>query len=217
MKKNDARCLEPAGSGPRPAHHSAPVAAAALLLLRQPRRLACPRQARDDRRVVVIKGEVSAREDLTVAGRIDGKSKCAITSCASAARRKWSPRFRASVLVEGTVRGTSPPPSASSCSSTAASTATLRRRDCHGRRAEFRGKIDMPSGAATSRRAPSGQPSLSRQLFRPPTAQESSARQDAGRALRPASPACQSPCRQSRAQPAADAVCATASHGCRCR
>ena len=107
-KKNDAPLPQntPAPA-PAPAHHPAPVASAAP----------APAPPADKARVpssgsvtigssVVIKGEVSAREDLTVAGRIDGKIEVRdhVVRIGREAQVVAEISARA-VLVEGTVKG----------------------------------------------------------------------------------------------------------------
>jgi cytoskeletal protein CcmA (bactofilin family) len=107
-KKNDGPLPQntPAPA-PAPAHHPAPAAAAAP----------APAPAADKARVpssgsvtigasVVIKGEVSAREDLTVAGRIDGKIEVRdhVVRIGRDAQVVAEISARA-VLVEGTVKG----------------------------------------------------------------------------------------------------------------
>jgi cytoskeletal protein CcmA (bactofilin family) len=107
-KKNDAPLPQNTPTpAPAPAHHSTPVAAATP----------APAPAADKARVpssglvtigasVVIKGEVSAREDLTVAGRIDGKIEVRdhVVRIGRDAQVVAEISARA-VLVEGTVKG----------------------------------------------------------------------------------------------------------------
>ena len=106
-KKNDAPIPQntPVPPPPAPAPHPAPVAAAPAPAPERPA-VRVPAAAAQIGASVVIKGEVSAREDLTIAGRIEGKVEVRdhVVRVGREAQVHAEISARA-VLVEGTVKG----------------------------------------------------------------------------------------------------------------
>jgi len=109
-KKNDAPIPQntPAPQ-PAPVHHPAPVASAAPVAAPAPEksvRVPSPSGQVNIGASVVIKGEVSAREDLTISGRIEGKVEVRdhVVRVGREAQVHAEISARA-VLVEGTVKG----------------------------------------------------------------------------------------------------------------
>jgi cytoskeletal protein CcmA (bactofilin family) len=107
-KKNDAPVQNPPQPAPGPAPHAAPAPAAVTppaAPAERPRPLSAG-PAVTIGASVVIKGEVSAREDLTVAGRIEGKVEVQEHVVRVAREAQVHAEIRARVvLVEGTVNG----------------------------------------------------------------------------------------------------------------
>ena len=107
-KKNDAPIPQNTPAPPAPAPQPAPVAAAAPAIAPdRPVRVASSSQGTVNIGAsVVIKGEVSAREDLTISGRIEGKVEVRdhVVRVGREAQVHAEITARA-VLVEGTVKG----------------------------------------------------------------------------------------------------------------
>ena len=108
-KKNDAPVQNPPQPAPAPGPHAAPAPAAAVTPVapaaERPRPVAAGAPATIGASVV-IKGEVSAREDLTIGGRIEGKVEVLdhVVRVGREAQVHAAISARA-VLVEGTVKG----------------------------------------------------------------------------------------------------------------
>ena len=109
-KKNDAPVQNPPQPAPAPAPHAAPAPAAAVTpaapAAERPRPAAAPGAAATIGASVVVKGEVSAREDLTISGRVEGKVEVRdhVVRVGRESQVHASIQARA-VIVEGTVKG----------------------------------------------------------------------------------------------------------------
>lgn len=153
-KKNDAPI--PQDKPTQPAPVAAPAHAAAPQMPAQPPLQERPRQAASAPVMigasVVIKGEVSAREDLTISGRVEGKVEVRdhVVRVGREAQVHASIQARA-VAVEGTVKGNITATERIELlenGSVEGDIAAPKVAMAEG--AQFRGKIDMSSPKAAS-------------------------------------------------------------------
>ena len=101
---------------------------------------------------VVIKGELSGSEDLTIEGHVEGRIELRENVLTIGPNGKIKAQvFAKSVIVLGEVRATSRPRRRSTSATTARWTVTSRPRVAIAEGAHFRGSIDMQRAGASAK------------------------------------------------------------------